>query len=408
MNSYSRGIVRSNRPGAHAALVCVFALMAGRDAMADTTPSSPSAAATARVTLAAPAPAVPPAPPPPAAPATVGAVPPAPPPPPAPAATGAAVPAAPVPANPQAENLKEAETRFERGLALYDDGDLDAALVEFNRAYALAPTYKILYNIAKIERAKNDYSSALRHFRRYLSEGGAGVPADRQAEVSKEIGVLESRVAEVTIVANVAAADVYVDDIPVCGARIPDPECVGSTPMSKPVLVNPGTRTVTAQKRGFQSGYAQVTVAGGDHANVKLDLLDLRPRSEDAGPRNRAVASWVVTGALAVGAGVMGGVTLAEKNTYNQDAGKLPCSVVVSGSNCNQNTASTLSSDKNNVRTFAVVTDVLTGAAVVAAGISIYFTVKASGKSSEASDHALLHDLHLTAGPGTAAFAGTF
>src|SRR3954470_7819868 len=57
----------------------------------------------------------------------------------------------------QSEKVKEATTRFERGLALYDDGDFDAALVEFNRAYSLSPTYKILYNIGKIERGKNDY-----------------------------------------------------------------------------------------------------------------------------------------------------------------------------------------------------------------------------------------------------------
>src|SRR5262245_54854214 len=61
----------------------------------------------------------------------------------------------------QSPKIKEATARFERGLALYDDGDYDAALVEFSRAYELSPTYKVLYNIAKIERVKNDYSSAL-------------------------------------------------------------------------------------------------------------------------------------------------------------------------------------------------------------------------------------------------------
>jgi len=318
--------------------------------------------------------------------------------------TGAAAAAEP------SEKVKEATTRFERGLALYDDGDFDAALVEFNRAYSLSPTYKILYNIGKIERVKNDYSSALTHFQRYLTEGGTEVPTDRREEVEKEVGVLKERVAEISIKANVDGAAVYIDDIPVCGARMPDPSCVGTTPLRAPVVVNPGTRKVTAIKRGYQNAQSQLTVAGGDKNLVKLDLFDLTVKAEDTGPRTRAIVSWTVTGALAVGAGVMGVLTLSKKDTYNKDRDKGPCAnTIQNSSDCNKDPFGTLDSDRKSTKTFALVTDILGGAAIVGAGISVYLTAKASGKSpSETEQHAMLHDVKLSAGPGSALLSGAF
>jgi len=310
---------------------------------------------------------------------------------------------------PASEKVKEATARFERGLALYDDGDFDAALVEFNRAYSLSPTYKILYNIAKIERVKNDYSSALTHFQRYLTEGGTEVATDRREEVEKEVKVLKERVAEISIKANVDGAAVYIDDIPVCGARMPDPSCIGTTPLRAPVLVNPGTRKVTAIKRGYQDAQSQLTLAGGDKNTVKLDLFDLTVKTEDTGPRTRAIVSWTVTGALAVGAGVMGVLTLGKKDTYDKDRDKAQCAnFIIAPDSCNKDTLSTLNSDKKTTRNFALVTDILGGAAIVSAGISVYLTVKASGKSPTETDHAALHDVKLSAGPGSAFLSGAF
>lgn len=307
--------------------------------------------------------------------------------------------------------VKEATARFERGLALFDDGDYDAALVEFIRAYDLSPTYKILYNIGKIERVKNDYSSALAHFERYLQEGGTEIAADRRDEVQSEIKVLKDRVAEISIKANVDGAAVYVDGTPVCGARLVDPKCVGTTPLTSPVIVNPGTRKITATKRGYQNADTQVTVAGGDKNIVKLDLFDLKPRTEDTGPRTRAIVAWSATGALAIGAGVFGVLTLNKKNQYDEDRDKVACqNQSVSTDLCNRDTLATLDSDKKDTKTFALVTDILTGAAVVAGGISIYLTVKAAEANTEPEQQTALRvrSLRVSAAPGGAVLSGSF
>ncbi|HET9929076.1 MAG TPA: tetratricopeptide repeat protein [Polyangiaceae bacterium] len=330
-----------------------------------------------------------------------------------PAATGTSAeqpaPATPSPAQPA--NVKEAAARFERGLALYDDGDYEAALVEFSRAYELQPTYKILYNIAKIERVKNDYSTALNHYEHYLEQGGAEIPAERREEVEKEIAVLKERVALVTINANVEGAVVYIDGIPLCSARTLDPTCVGTTPLRGPVIVNPGKRKITAVKQGYQNADVQLTLAGGDKNSVKLDLFDLRPKSVDTAPRDRAIISWGVTGALAVGAGVMGVLTLSKKSDYDHDRDLPPCAnQTVNSNSCLTDTARTLSDDKDTTKTFALVTDVLAGAAVVGAVVSTYFTIKAS-KAGDAEQHAerfRIRNLRVGAGPGSAVLMGSF
>ncbi|MEZ4302901.1 MAG: hypothetical protein R3B70_48710, partial [Polyangiaceae bacterium] len=51
---------------------------------------------------------------------------------------------------PSAKALAEARTRYEKGKQLYGEGAFDAALAELQRSYELAPSYKILYNIALV------------------------------------------------------------------------------------------------------------------------------------------------------------------------------------------------------------------------------------------------------------------
>ena len=46
---------------------------------------------------------------------------------------------------PTPEKMEEARERFERGLQLFDEKNFEAARVELERAYDIAPTWKLLY-----------------------------------------------------------------------------------------------------------------------------------------------------------------------------------------------------------------------------------------------------------------------
>jgi tetratricopeptide (TPR) repeat protein len=74
-------------------------------------------------------------------------------------ATPARAESAPEEVDPAAR--KEASERFRRGVKLYRDADYVAALVEFKRAYELAPNFRVLYNLGQTSRQLKDYAAAL-------------------------------------------------------------------------------------------------------------------------------------------------------------------------------------------------------------------------------------------------------
>lgn len=275
------------------------------------------------------------------------------------------------PAAPAAESkdpVERARVHYERGLQLFNEENNDAALFEFERAFELAPSYKILYNMGRIQRQQNNYAAAMRSYERYLREGGAAVPADRRAEVERELAVLKPRVARVTVKVNVDGADVYQDDAPVCTATI-ESSCVGKSPLDSPIIVNGGRHKITATKQGYAPATSLVSVVGSDAIEVKLDLVSYdRPQAPPANPWTLpAVVGWSATGATLIGAGVFGILSLKAKD---KQQAKLTDP---------NTTQSDLSSARDKTQTLSAVTDVLFATTVVFAGFSSYFTLRMLG-----------------------------
>ncbi|MEO6420775.1 MAG: tetratricopeptide repeat protein [Polyangiaceae bacterium] len=288
------------------------------------------------------------------------------------AAAPAAAPAgaAPAAANPSTSTdpVDRARVHYERGLQLFNEENYAAALFEFDRAYELAPSYKILYNMGRIQRQQNNYAAALRSYARYLREGGTAVPPERRAEVETEIGVLKPRVAAVTVVVNISGADVYADDTPVCTATI-ESSCFGKSPLQSPIIVNGGRHKITATKAGYAPATSLISVVGSDTIDVKLDLVSYA--QPVAAPRRIPWVGWGTTGALAVGAGVFGYIALSSSSKL-ETARAQP--------NADPNN---LDSRASKVRTFGVVSDVLTVSAVVVGVVSLYYTLKWGKDSNE-------------------------
>jgi hypothetical protein len=278
----------------------------------------------------------------------------------------------------------EAGARFRRGVELFKEADFRAALIEFRRAYQLAPNYRVLYNIGQAHLELQDYAGALRAFERYLNEGGAQVPAARRAAVEAEIQKLQSRVARIEIITSVAGAEIRVDD-----------DVVGTSPLAQPVMVSAGRRKISAEKIGAPAATRTVDVAGGDRTTVALRIeagaqaADVAPapvsprpsgapsaaepqggargRDEalprDGGARSIPWIGWGATGALAAGAVVTGLLALRAKDDLTQKQNTFP------------GDPSALGDAKTKLRTFAVTSDILTGAAVVVGVTSLYFTL---------------------------------
>lgn len=267
---------------------------------------------------------------------------------------------------PSKEAVDEGRARFSRGIELYRDGDYKAALVEFKRAYEVAPAPRILYNLGQAYFQLQDYAGALDAFERYLADGASKIPADRKKQVTEDVAKLRGRVGTLAITSNVDGAEISVDDV-----------VVGTAPLPKPITVSAGSRKVAATAKGRVPASKVVEVAGGDKASVALALEEVAPppvvvvTRPDAAPAPQRqppnmTPVWLgaaATGALAVGAAVLGVLTVTANDTYQAELAKFPGS------------AADVSSAQSRVHTFSLATDVTAGVAIVALGVTVVLAV---------------------------------
>jgi hypothetical protein len=163
------------------------------------------------------------------------------------------------------EAKKEAGERFKRGVKLQEEGNPEAAIIEFERAYQLAPNYRVLYNIGVIYRDRGDKANALRTFEKYLADGGSEIDAKRRKEVEADVVRLRDVVAQVTLKVTPPGVEVTIDDNPVLPGQI-----------NQPILVNVGRRRFEATKEGYTSQSKFLTLAGGDKVVVELTLKEIK------------------------------------------------------------------------------------------------------------------------------------
>ena len=279
----------------------------------------------------------------------------------------------PPPSDKKGDAPDEGRSHFNRGVALFREGDYRAALVEFRRAYEISHNYRALYNIGQTEFEVQDYAGARTAFQKYLVEGGAEIEAGRRAEVEADIKKLSARVARIEIKTNTAGADVLLDDT-----------VIGQSPLPEPLLVSAGRRKITVQKGSLPPVTRFVEVAGGDASSVTIDLAtaELPPRSSAAAPTPLPVAPppptrtalWISlagTGALATGAVVTGILALGARSDAETTLGTLGVK------------AADVEAAHSKAATLGLVTDVLGGAAILMGGVTIVLAAT-SGKSRNA------------------------
>ena len=290
---------------------------------------------------------------------------------------------------PAAPAAKDAGKHFQRGVALYNEADYRAALVEFRRAYEIAPNAAVLYNIGQTYYQLQNYAAALTTLQHYLGEAGPSAPHRR--EVEQTLDTLQSRVGKVTISSNLADCEITIDD-----------ELAGKTPLGEPQLVSIGRRKVTASHAGLPSQTKQVDVAAGDTMQLAFAFAEPgnvagpaalpHPASPDADrpaapPKSRVpLYGWVATGAFAAGAVTTAVFALRASSDLKDARNHFPSS------------KDDIDHKSNRVLAFAIATDVLTAAAVVTGFFTVRYQLSHSGS----------HEVHAAITPGGVSLAGSF
>ncbi len=267
----------------------------------------------------------------------------------------------------QESSTRSASEHFDRGVELYREGSLDAALVEFERAYELMPDYRLLFNLAQVQVERGEYVAAHKLFEQYMDQGGSNIERSRRDAVTQELQSLRKRIGEVAVDSNVPDAEVLVNGVN-----------VGTTPLKERIRVNAGTVELTVQKRGYSARSHTVKVAGEERARVvfqlEQELKEPPAQRERSGgvptappPRTpNYLPFWISTGVtttLAATAGVFGYLAIKADKNLSKEYDKLPAD------------PKRVHDFKHQISTYGATSDGVAAGAIVAAAIAIYYLV---------------------------------
>jgi hypothetical protein len=275
--------------------------------------------------------------------------------------------------------VEEAHNHFALGVKLYTEGDFGPALVQFQRAQEIKPHYKVLYNIAQCSFQLRDYAATRAALLRYLENGGSAIEPQRRSEVESELVDLQRRVAQIDVHSNVDGVAVFIDG-----------QSVGTTPLSKPIEVNEGKRSISIESSVHGTKQRIVMVAGGERQSVAVDfeLTPLlaprqsvqrpsRPAGDEHGRWANLGANFWATGAsallLGVGAGLTGYLALQARNDRRAEL------------NQRGTTAADLDRAERRTKNLALATDLMAGGAIVCAGIATTLLVLHDGSNGGTS-----------------------
>lgn len=289
---------------------------------------------------------------------------------------------APTPARADdAAALQPAQEAYRHALELFDRGQHAAALDEFQRAYSLAPSFRILYNVALCEAALGDVRAALDAFVGYLRDGGEQIPAARREQVQAELAKLEKQLVSLDIELQQAGAELRVD-----GALL------GRGPLSQKLRLNPGRHNVEVRSPDGTLRTQSVTLGSGETRALTFGeqpapIADSAPAPVAKQARPVPWLAWGITGALGVATTVSGAIALgahSDERTAQHRQGVQP---------------EQLEQARNKVENWALATDVLLVGTAVAAGVSLYLTLSPGSSATETG---------LLVGPGQVALQHTF
>jgi len=158
--------------------------------------------------------------------------------------------------------LAAAREHFARGYALAESGDAEAAIGEFEQAYAASPKPSVLYNLGQAYAAAGRSSEAVDALERFLKLSGSSVDEARARQVEALIRYHAQRVGKLTIELAPPEALLFVDG-----------RALGKG--SRSLSLNAGSHSLTATAPGFEPVSVPVAIAAGESKPLALHLTPL-------------------------------------------------------------------------------------------------------------------------------------
>lgn len=297
------------------------------------------------------------------------------------------------PANADPAKIEQAKKHMAAGAALYDDPSghkCEEAYVEFGKAYELSGSLNALKNRAVCALLLEKDGEALADFKKVLAGIGDKLDASEKAQIEKDVKALEATVAWVTIKLDVPKAKLADVRTPSQGFPVMNRYDLASSVVK--LGIHPGEHAFTVSTEDGKELTWKVRIENGSTNEHTFELTKIQtaptatavPTATAAptgtglpteAPMTRPVPTSVkvmlgVTGAFAVGAGVMMGLASVAKTNYDE----------VNGTG-----ASDVEGKRNNVILMNGIADGLLGGTVLAAGTTlVLYLIRPSVKAEEA------------------------
>lgn len=220
------------------------------------------------------------------------------------------------PTNAGRGNEDAAKAAFSRGIRLSEDGQYEAARIEFERSLELKPTRSAAVNRAVCLRHLGRFEEALAAIRLILKEK-TFAKGERES-LEREASSIEDLFGTLTITAP-PDATILIDDVE-----------RGVSPLKGPLAIGTGVHLVAARRNGAVIASARVSVAA--HTTRELVLtagvaVAEEPKRPEGGPApanpppppRASVAPWVL-GGVGVAALATGGVLFVVRDQNARDA----------------------------------------------------------------------------------------
>lgn len=262
---------------------------------------------------------------------------------------------------------RKAQRRFEQGMALYNDGESKAALVEFELAYELLPNPELFFNIGVIKLELQDYAGAYEALRRFLDEvEPEKIDPKREDQILQQLESLEDKVG--TIAINVAPSGSTV--------RI-NGNVVGTTPID--VVQNVGYAQIEVERDGFETRRERILVVARKEVEMIGELDDVAEPEpvilstatktdsiDDRTNKRLLIGTWVtlgLAGASGAAAIVTGVLAQRDQNDLEDLLGSVPADPL----------AATREREdlQDRVETLSMATDIGIGVAAASAATSL-------------------------------------
>lgn len=212
----------------------------------------------------------------------------------------------------EADPYAEAKERVGRAEQLYADGNFDAALTEFERAFETMVGHParpyVLYNVGRCQEKLYRYDAAIASYREYLEIAGAD--AEDRGTVEAKIELLEGLLGTLRLEvtgkkgASLGSYEVWVDG-----------RLVGEN--VEQFLLPGGNHEVQVRAEGFETDIEQVQLPARSERTLRFELSPLAKEYRGL----ERTYFWTVTGlaaATAATSATFGALTLSKRGDINR------------------------------------------------------------------------------------------